>query len=114
MRKHMLRTILATVAIAGASVVMTPTSAQAADACKKLYAPNGAGGTMCKSWNRIGNTEFFNGEWWSQGPFPTKISLKVIEDGWQHDAAFSGSYRHRKVVQLKLCYTLTGQCGTPW
>lgn len=108
-----LRAALATAAIAGSALTMTVTPAQATEACKTLNAPGGGSATMCKSWFSVGGG-YYDGEWWSEGPVPTKVALKVIEDGWQHSAAFSDSYHHRKVVQLKLCYTLTGQCGTPW
>jgi hypothetical protein len=107
---------LAVVAMIGAGVAATaaPAAAETGQECRKIYTPSGMGGKMCKTWTRIGSTAYFNGKWWSEGPFPTKIELKVIEDGWQHSADFSGSYQHRKLVQLKLCDSLTGKCGTPW
>ncbi|MGW7369711.1 hypothetical protein ACWGI8_41390 [Streptomyces sp. NPDC054841] len=108
-----LRTALAATVIAGSAITMTATPAQAAQACKTLSTPSGGSAKMCKSWDSVGGG-YYDGRWWSEGPVPTKIYLKVIEDGWEHEAAFSGRYNHRKVVQLKLCYSLTGKCGTPW
>ncbi|MFF8280981.1 hypothetical protein ACF05T_33815 [Streptomyces lateritius] len=113
MSLRVLRTALAAIVIAGSGLIVTTTPAQAAGACKTLSAPGGGSAYMCKSWNSVGGG-YYNGSWWSQGPVPTKVYLKVIEDSWEHEAAFSGSYNHREFVQLKLCYTLTDRCGTPW
>ncbi|WP_394437685.1 hypothetical protein [Streptomyces sp. SGAir0957] len=115
-RKVTLGTALATAALAGAAVIMSPGNASANPICTTLYAPGGGHADICRQWwsNGAGS---YDGKWYPKTPgvITSNVYLQAREDGGApYRTSFSARFYSADKALNRLCSSLTNTCGGWW